>query len=346
MIDTVLGIETSCDETSIAVYNGTAGLLSHQIYSHTIHREYGGVVPELAAREHCVRLLPLLKQCAESIPLNEIDGIAYTQGPGLPGALLTGSAFAQALAWSLNIPIIGIHHLEGHLLSPLLSAKTTLTPPFLSLLISGGHTLFVEVSHLGQYHIIGQSLDDAIGEAFDKTGKLLGLDYPAGQPLELLAKQGDPDRFKFPRPMTNKPTLDMSFSGLKTHVRNVWMAHRDTPDQAQLKADIAAGFQQAVCATIHHKLKRLMTHYPHQKLVCAGGVAANQALRQTIISACSSFDRQAIFPEPELCTDNAAMIAYAGYLRLQNGEQGARHFDIKTRWPLDELTPISPAASF
>ncbi len=332
-MQTFLGIESSCDESSIALYSKAKGLLDLKVYSQQVHSKYGGVVPELAAREHSVKLLPLLQSSLNDtgLGLTDIDGIAYTQGPGLPGALLCGAAFAQSLAWSLNIPAIGVHHMEGHLLSPLIDQNITLQFPFLCLLVSGGHTLIAKVHAIGNYEILGQSIDDAIGEAFDKTAKLLGLGYPGGAALETLAKQGNPMRFELPRPMTKKRTLDMSFSGLKTHVRNLWFTQEKTEKN---KADLAASFQLAITDTLQIKIRLLLEQHASKQLICAGGVAANKSIAKAISDTCNNFGCQAIFPPQHLCGDNAAMIAYAGSIRISNGQTTPNHFDVKPRWSL------------
>ena len=348
----VLGIETSCDETGLALYDSQRGLLGEALYSQVeLHAEYGGVVPELASRDHVRKLLPLLRQLLHdsNIELNTIDAIAYTRGPGLVGALLVGAACAEALALALDIPAIGIHHMEGHLLAPLLEPDPP-AMPFVALLVSGGHTMLVEVNGLGDYRLLGETLDDAAGEAFDKTAKLLGLEYPGGPAVARLAASGAADRFRFPRPMTDRPGLDMSFSGLKTHTRTLWQKHADTThassDQQQLKADIAAGFQQAVVATLSIKCKRAMQATGRQRLIVSGGVAANQALRAKLRQTGAEHGFAVSYPRLAFCTDNGAMIAYAGCLRLQMHAdvqpeaQSSRSISAKPRWPLQALANL------
>ena len=281
----VLGIETSCDETGLALVDSERGLLADALHSQVaVHAEYGGVVPELASRDHLARLLPLLDRVLQDAGLqrDDIDGVAYTAGPGLVGALLVGAAAGQALAMALGVPALGVHHMEGHLLAPQLEANPPAFP-FVALLVSGGHTQLVDVKGLGDYRLLGETLDDAAGEAFDKTAKLLGLGYPGGPAIAALAVAGDAERFGFPRPMTDRPGLDFSFSGLKTHTRNLWQSESaGDVDAEQLKADIAAGFQQAVVETIVIKCRRAMRQTRAQRLVIAGGVGANQALRQAL----------------------------------------------------------------
>lgn len=346
----VLGIETSCDETGLALYDSERGLLGEALFSQIkLHAEYGGVVPELASRDHVRKLLPLLQQLLtdSKVKLSAVDAIAYTRGPGLVGALLVGSATAQALALALQRPSIGIHHMEGHLLAPLLEDPAP-QMPFVALLVSGGHTMLVQVQGLGHYQLLGESQDDAAGEAFDKTAKLLGLNYPGGPELARLANSGVAGRFSFPRPMTNRPGLDFSFSGLKTHTRLLWQRHQDaTMDAAaklQLQADIAAGFQLAVVDTLTIKCRRAMQQTQLQQLVVSGGVAANQALRSKLQQVGSKQGFKVSFPRLAYCTDNGAMIAYAGCLRLtqsrlQAAAPAMRTIDARPRWPLQELEP-------
>lgn len=314
----ILGFETSCDETGVAIYDGQRGLLSHAIHSQiAIHAAFGGVVPELASRDHIKRLSPLLDQVLNQahIPLTSIDGIAYTAGPGLVGALLVGACFGRALGYALNVPTIAVHHMEGHLLAALLESPAP-DFPFLALLVSGGHSLLVSVQGIGQYQLLGESIDDAAGEAFDKTAKLLGLGYPGGPLLAELAKSGDPNRFHFPRPLTDKPGLNFSFSGLKTFAVNTLKKSQQT---LQDKADIAVAFQEAVVDTLFIKCKRALSLTGHKRLVIAGGVGANQRLREKLMQLKNTHNCDVYYPRLEFCTDNGAMIAFAGYQRLKNG---------------------------
>jgi N6-L-threonylcarbamoyladenine synthase len=330
----ILAIETSCDDTAVAIYETDTGLLAHQIYSQTaLHDEYGGVVPELASRDHARKIIPLIRAALKqaNCELTQLEGIAYTAGPGLMGALLAGAAVARSLAWSLKIPSLGINHLEGHLLAPMLEPNKP-EYPFLVLLVSGGHTLLVHVETLGDYKILGESLDDAAGEAFDKTAKLLGLGYPGGAALAKLAEQGVADRFDFPRPMTNRPGLDFSFSGLKTAALNCW----ENSDQTeQTKADIARAFQDAVVETLVIKARRASEQTGLTRLVVVGGVGANTMLRQRLTEFMQQQEGEAFFPRHEFCTDNAAMIAYAGAQRLSAGQQDTRETKIQPRWNLE-----------
>ncbi len=331
----VLGIETSCDETGVAIYHSQKGLLSHQLYSQIeIHADYGGVVPELASRDHIRKLVPLIKQTlAESnLQKNDINGIAYTAGPGLMGALLVGATTARSIAWAWQIPAVGIHHMEGHLLAPMLEDNPP-EFPFIALLISGGHTLLVQVEEIGNYRLLGESLDDAAGEAFDKTAKMLGLGYPGGPLLAEIAQQGKP-RFKFPRPMTDRPGLAFSFSGLKTFALNTFNESAKTD---QDKADIAFAFQQAVAETLSIKCKRALKKSEVKNLVVAGGVSANRYIRNCLTEMATTEKRQIYFPRPEFCTDNGAMIAYAGCQRLLRGECENLEIVARPRWPINEL---------
>ena len=336
---TTLGIETSCDETAVGLYHRERGLLGHRLFSQTeLHAEHGGVVPELASRDHVRKLLPLVRQLMGecSITPNDLEGIAYTRGPGLIGALMVGSTVAQTLAWSWQIPALGVHHLEGHLLAPLLSQESAPEPPFLSLLVSGGHTLLIEVPALGEYRILGETLDDAVGEAFDKTAKLLGLGYPGGPALARVAETGDPLRFKFTRPMINRPGLDFSFSGLKTQVRSQVPVDPDP----QMIADIARGFEETVVDTLAIKCKRALQQTGLTQLVVAGGVSANRQLRQRLTTLCGEQGWQVYFPPLDLCTDNGAMIAFAGSLRLAAGESSVASPPV-ARWSLESLEPLN-----
>lgn len=332
----VLGIETSCDETGIAIYDGERGLLAHTIYSQIdLHAQFGGVVPELASRDHIRKILPLLNKVLVKAKLTkqDIEGIAYCSGPGLIGALLVGAAVGRTLGWALNVPTIGVHHLEAHLLAVMLEDDKP-EFPFVALLVSGGHTMLVKVAGIGQYEILGESLDDAAGEAFDKTAKLLGLPYPGGPALAKLAEQGDPGQFVFPRPMSDRPGLDFSFSGLKTCAITTW---NDSDKTEKTRADIAASFQEAVVDTLLIKCKRALQSCHFNKLVIAGGVGANQQLRQKLKVMMSKIDGSVYYPKPIFCTDNGAMIAYAGFQRLKNGHSDDLAIRTTARWPLDSL---------
>ncbi|HEX5340756.1 MAG TPA: tRNA (adenosine(37)-N6)-threonylcarbamoyltransferase complex transferase subunit TsaD [Gammaproteobacteria bacterium] len=332
----VLGIETSCDETGVAVYDGEQGLLSHALYSQIpLHAEYGGVVPELASRDHVRKLLPMVEAAlAEADTSREqITGIAYTAGPGLMGALLVGACFARSLAFAWNVPAVGIHHMEGHLLAPMLEEPRPAFP-FLALLVSGGHTLLVEVQGLGRYRTLGESIDDAVGEAFDKVAKLLGLPYPGGPHLAKLAQSGVSGRFRLPRPMTDRPGLDFSFSGLKTAVLTTLKA---APDDAQTRADIARAFEDAAVDTLAIKCERALEQTGLTRLVVAGGVGANKSLRARLSELAAARGGQVFYPRAEFCTDNGAMIAYAGQLRLAANPNPAP-VPVTARWPLDSLT--------
>ena len=338
----VLGIETSCDETGVALYDSGAGLLAHALHSQVdLHAEYGGVVPEIASRDHVRKLLPLIRHCLHQAGRRrqDIDGVAYTSGPGLIGALLVGAATGRALALALGCPAVEVHHMEGHLLAPMLEDPPPAFP-FVALLVSGGHSMLVNVAGVGRYEVLGETLDDAAGEAFDKTAKLLGLGYPGGPALARLAGTGDAGRFSFPRPMTDRPGLDMSFSGLKTHTRNLFADERPaTGDVRQLKADIAAGFEKAVADTLAIKCRRAMQETRATQLVVAGGVGANQRLRQTLHREGRKHGWAVAYPRLEFCTDNGAMIAFAGSQRLQAGEQAGPGIEARARWPLDQLAP-------
>ena len=334
-----LGIETSCDETAVALYDTAAGLIDQRLYSQvTTHARYGGVVPELASRDHVRKLLPQLAELEDAHgPLRgHAGGIAYTRGPGLIGALLVGSSLATALAWAWEVPLLGVHHMEGHILAPLLEPDPP-DFPFLALLVSGGHTMLVDVAGVGRYRLLGETLDDAAGEAFDKTASLLGLPYPGGPALSRLATDGDPARFEFPRPMTKRPGLDFSFSGLKTHTRLLWEGSAQTETD---RADIAAGFENAVVETMALKCRRGLRQTGYTRLVISGGVSANRRLRDTLHAQAARHGHRAYFPAPELCTDNAAMIAYAGALRLQAGQHQAPAVEAAPRWTLEELEAV------
>ncbi|MHB8406190.1 MAG: tRNA (adenosine(37)-N6)-threonylcarbamoyltransferase complex transferase subunit TsaD [Gammaproteobacteria bacterium] len=332
----VLGIETSCDETGVAIYDGDQGLLAHALYSQTaLHAEYGGVVPELASRDHIRKLLPMIQAAlaeAHTHP-GQINGIAYTAGPGLMGALLVGACLGRALAFAWKVPAVGIHHMEGHLLAPLLETPAPAFP-FVALLVSGGHTLLVDVREVGAYRTLGESVDDAAGEAFDKVAKLLGLPYPGGPALAKLAERGVPGNFRFPRPMTEHPGLDFSFSGLKTAVLTTL---KHVPENPQTKADIACAFEEAVVDTLTIKCERALQKTGHQRLVVAGGVGANRRLRAQLQQRVAQLGGQVFYPRLEFCTDNGAMIAFAGYVRLRAGRRTAPSA-VSARWPLDSLT--------
>ncbi|MBN1378134.1 MAG: tRNA (adenosine(37)-N6)-threonylcarbamoyltransferase complex transferase subunit TsaD [Gammaproteobacteria bacterium] len=334
----ILGIETSCDETGLAIYDSECGLLAHVLHSQTdMHAEYGGVVPELASRDHIRRLTPLLKKILKQaeLELADIDGVAYTSGPGLLGALLTGASYGRALAWSLGIPAIAVHHMEGHLLAPMLE-KPAPEFPFLALLVSGGHTLLVEVDAIGRYRRLGESVDDAAGEAFDKTAQLLGLPYPGGPALAKLAEKGNPTRYRFPRPMTDRPGLDFSFSGLKTFA--LYTVNNEPRDD-QTRADIARAFEDAVVDVMVIKCRRALEQTGLQRIVIAGGVGANQRLRAALKEMAEKRGARLFYPRIEFCTDNGAMIAYAGYVRMQHQSPGDLQIRAQARWGVDELVP-------
>lgn len=339
----VLGIESSCDETGLAVYDSEIGLRAHVLHSQVeVHAEYGGVVPELASRDHIRYLLPLAEKVLgmAEIDRHQLDGIAYTAGPGLIGALMSGAAVARSLAWALAVPAVEVHHMEGHLLAPLLEDSAP-DFPFIALLVSGGHTLLAQVDAIGSYRIIGQSLDDAAGEAFDKTAKMMGLGYPGGPVLAKLAEQGNRNTFEFPRPMTDRPGLDFSFSGLKTFALNTWLQHEhSTKDREQLRADIARAFEEAVVDTLLIKCRRALDQGRCTRLVVAGGVGANQHLRQRLAQMAKRHQYSISFPRLEFCTDNGAMIAFAGCLRLQAGQFQPLDIDARARWPMEDLLPV------
>lgn len=341
----ILGIETSCDETGVAIYDSEKGLVANQLYSQiAVHADYGGVVPELASRDHIRKTLPLIQDALNEAGLcpQDIDGIAYTAGPGLVGALLVGSTIARSLAYAWNVPALGVHHMEGHLLAPMLEENPP-PFPFIALLVSGGHTQLVKVEAIGKYELLGESIDDAAGEAFDKTGKLLGLDYPAGVAVSQLAEKGTPNRFVFPRPMTDRPGLDFSFSGLKTFAANTINAQINAQGELdeQTRSDIAHAFQQAVVETIIIKCKRALQQTGYKRLVMAGGVSANKQLRQGLAIFMQEFGGEVFYPRPQFCTDNGAMIAYAGFVRLNNGERSDLAVSVKPRWNMTELPEIS-----
>ena len=340
----ILGIETSCDETGVAIYDEEKGLIANQLHTQiALHADYGGVVPELASRDHIRKLSPLLQAALQEANLTakDIDGVAYTCGPGLVGALLVGSTVARSLAYAWNVPAIGIHHMEGHLLAPMLEENPPHFP-FVALLVSGGHTQLVRVDGVGRYELLGESIDDAAGEAFDKTAKLLGLDYPGGAALARLASNGTPNRFAFPRPMTDRPGLDFSFSGLKTFAANTLhqVMQEDGELTEQSKSDIAYAFQEAVVDTLAIKCKRALKQTGLKRLVIAGGVSANKQLRQTLAELMQQLDGEVFYPQPQFCTDNGAMIAYAGFLRLKQGQQQDLAIEVRPRWAMTELTAI------
>jgi N6-L-threonylcarbamoyladenine synthase len=334
----ILAIETSCDESAVAVLDEERGLRSHEIWSQIdLHRIFGGVVPELASRDHVRRLLPLVRTALEhaAADAKDIQGVAYTAGPGLVGALLTGAALARALSFGWGVPALGIHHLEGHLLAPMLENPP---PPFphLALLVSGGHTMLIEVRAIGEYCVLGQTRDDAAGEAFDKTAKLLGLPYPGGPQLAQLAASGRPGVYHFPRPMLDREGYEFSFSGLKTAVMQ---AVRSQTLSDQARADVAYAVQDAIVSTLASKSMRALEFTGHRALVVAGGVGANQSLRSRLTQMTAAVGVQTYFPRIEFCTDNAAMIAVAGLHRLRAGERTGSAIEVRARWPLDELRP-------
>jgi N6-L-threonylcarbamoyladenine synthase len=339
----VLGIETSCDETGIAVYDSDRGLIGEGLYSQVeIHERFGGVIPELASRDHIRKTLPLIKQVLGESGLSktDLDGIAYTAGPGLVGALLVGASVGRSLAMGLEIPAIGVHHMEGHLLAPMLESDPP-DFPFVALLVSGGHTQLVKVDGIGKYEVLGESLDDAAGEAFDKVGKMLGLPYPGGPNVARLATRGVGEVFKFPRPMVNRPGLDFSFSGLKTSVRNTIAEHSiDGNLDAQVAANIAKGFEDAVVATLSIKCKRALEYTGLSTLIIAGGVSANVQLREVLDATVAKIQGSLFYAQPKYCTDNGAMIAYAGCQRLMAGEKNDLSIEVRPRWSLESLAAI------
>jgi len=333
----ILGIETSCDDTGAAIYDTERGLVVHRLASQVdLHSQYGGVVPELAARDHIRTLLPLINNLIND-PSNDgqkMDGVAWTAGPGLAGALLVGASVASGLAFAWGVPTVGVHHMEGHLLAPMLEAEPPAFP-FIALLVSGGHTMLVDVAAPGRYQILGQSVDDAAGEAFDKTAKLLGLGYPGGPAIAKVALQGDPDRFQFPRPMVNRPGLDFSFSGLKTFTKT-------TAETLALNAtdiaDVARGFEDAVVDTLCIKCIRALKQTGRDCIVIAGGVGANQRLRQQLKQRAEKLNATVYYPRPEFCTDNGAMIAYAGSLRIASARNPVTAgFEVRPRWSIEEI---------
>lgn len=337
----VLGIESSCDESAVAIYDTQRGLLAHNLYSQIeLHAEYGGVVPELASRDHIRKLTPLILQTLEEAGQPKISGVAYTAGPGLIGALLAGGAIARSLAYAWQVPAIGVHHMEGHLLAPMLEDNPPAFP-FIALLVSGGHTMIIRVDGIGRYRLLGDTLDDAAGEAFDKTAKMMGLGYPGGPIVSKLAQQGDSTRYKFPRPMVDRPGLDMSFSGLKTFSLNTWhKAQAQGDDNDQTRADICRAFELAVADTLTIKCKRALEQEGLNTLVVSGGVSANREIRAKLDALMLKRKGHAFYPRLEFCTDNGAMIAYAGAQRLLAGEHNDLNFAAKARWSLEDLSPI------
>jgi len=335
----VLGIETSCDETGIAIYDDAAGLLANQLYSQVkLHADYGGVVPELASRDHVRKTVPLIQAALKEAGLQaqDIDAVAYTAGPGLVGALLVGATIGRSLAFAWDVPAIAVHHMEGHLLAPMLEDNPP-EFPFVALLVSGGHTQLISVTGIGEYTLLGESIDDAAGEAFDKTAKLLGLDYPGGPMLSKMAQQGVEKRFVFPRPMTDRPGLDFSFSGLKTFAANTI---RDNDSSEQTRADIARAFEDAVVDTLAIKCRRALDQSGFKRLVIAGGVSANRTLRSKLAEMMEKRGGEVFYARPEFCTDNGAMIAYAGMVRMKGGVHAELSVTVRPRWPLAELPAI------
>ena len=339
----ILGLETSCDETGVALYDTERGLLAHALFSQVdIHVEYGGVVPELASRDHVRKTLPLLEQVLAEAGCEpaDIDAVAYTAGPGLVGALMVGATLARALALGWGVPVLGVHHMEGHLLAPMLEEEHP-EFPFVALLVSGGHTQLVRVDGIGQYTMLGESLDDAAGEAFDKAAKMLGLPYPGGPHIARLAEGGDPGRFDFPRPMVNRPGLDFSFSGLKTYTLNtVEECRQATGLTDRDRADIARAFEEAVVGTLVIKCRRALQQEGLKTLVMAGGVSANLNLRTQLAKALAKKGTRVFYPAPQFCTDNGAMIAYAGAQRLRAGQVDGDDARVRPRWPMEELPPL------
>lgn len=339
----VLGIETSCDDTGVAIYDTQAGLLANALYSQIkTHQEFGGVVPELAARDHLRKVLPLVELVLQRADCqgSELDGIAYTRGPGLAGALLAGSAVAKSLAYGWGVPAIGVHHMEGHLLAPMLEDEKP-EFPFIALLVSGGHTLLAEVTAVGEYTLLGQTVDDAVGEAFDKTAKMLGLGYPGGPLIARHAEQGQAGRFVFPRPMTDRPGLDFSFSGLKTFALTTSKECAvDGKLDPQTVADVAFAFQEAAVDTLVIKCQRALSQTGVNRLIVAGGVGANIHLREQLKQLMAGLGGEVYYPRIEFCTDNGAMIAYAGAQRLHQADDDPFGFTVKPRWPIDTLRPL------
>ncbi|MDO6444077.1 tRNA (adenosine(37)-N6)-threonylcarbamoyltransferase complex transferase subunit TsaD [Marinobacter sp. 2_MG-2023] len=343
----ILGIETSCDETGVALFDTDKGLLSHALFSQVdMHADYGGVVPELASRDHVRKLLPLCDQVLADAGRSrkDIEGIAYTAGPGLIGALMVGGAVAHALGFALDIPVLGVHHMEGHLLAPMLEDNPPAFP-FVALLVSGGHTQLVRVDGIGEYEMLGESVDDAAGEAFDKTAKMLGLDYPGGPRVAALAEQGVPGKYKFPRPMTDRPGLDFSFSGLKTYTLNTVNAEKKATGALsdQVRADIALAFETAAVDTLVIKCRRALEQAGGDRLVIAGGVSANKRLRAGLEKMAAKLSAQVFYARPEFCTDNGAMIAYAGAQRMKAGQCDGERIVAVPRWPMNQLPSLAEA---
>ena len=334
----ILGIETSCDETGVAIYDDKQGLIANQLYSQIkLHADYGGVVPELASRDHIRKTVPLIEAALTQANLKagDIDGVAYTAGPGLIGALMVGASIGRSLAYAWGVPAVAVHHMEGHLLAPMLEDNPPAFP-FIALLVSGGHTQLIKVTGIGEYALLGESIDDAAGEAFDKTAKLLGLDYPGGAKLSKLAEQGNVKRFHFPRPMTDRPGLDFSFSGLKTAAANTINQQKQDLDE-QTKADIARAFEDALVDTLLIKSRRALDQTGFNRLVIAGGVSANKTLRGKLTQLMAERKGQVYYPRLEFCTDNGAMIAYAGMIHLKASQFADLAIEVKPRWPLSEL---------
>lgn len=344
----ILGIETSCDETGVALFDDEQGLLAHALYSQIdLHADYGGVVPELASRDHVRKLLPLCDQVLAEAgkTRQDLEGIAYTAGPGLVGALMVGGSVAHALGFALAIPVLGVHHMEGHLLAPMLEENPPAFP-FVALLVSGGHTQLVRVDGIGEYEMLGESVDDAAGEAFDKTAKMLGLDYPGGPRVAALAEQGRAGQYRFPRPMTDRPGLDFSFSGLKTFTLNTVNAARDQGQfDDQVRADVALAFETAVVETLTIKCRRALEQTGCKRLVIAGGVSANKRLRAGLEKMAGKQGASVFYARPEFCTDNGAMIAYAGAQRLRAGQCDGERIVSVPRWPMSSLPPVSQPRS-
>ncbi|MDF7669967.1 tRNA (adenosine(37)-N6)-threonylcarbamoyltransferase complex transferase subunit TsaD [Orbaceae bacterium ESL0721] len=339
----ILGIETSCDETGVAIYDDQQGLIANQLYSQIkLHADYGGVVPELASRDHIRKTIPLIQAALKesNLTAKDIDAVAYTAGPGLIGALLVGASIGRSLAYAWQVPAIAVHHMEGHLLAPMLEENPPQFP-FVALLVSGGHTQLISVTGIGQYTLLGESIDDAAGEAFDKTAKLLGLDYPGGAKLSKLAESGDGTRFHFPRPMTDRPGLDFSFSGLKTFAANTLIKNSEKGElDQQTKADIARAFEDALVDTLVIKSRRALEHTGFKRLVIAGGVSANKTLRHKLKELMQQRNGTVHYPRLEFCTDNGAMIAYAGMIHLKEGQNAPLSIEVKPRWPLNNLTNL------
>jgi len=335
----VLGIESSCDETGVAIYDSDKGLLGHVLYSQVkLHAEYGGVVPELASRDHVRKTIPLINQLLSDtgLTLDDLDGIAYTAGPGLVGALLVGASIGRSLAWTLNKPAVSVHHMEGHLLAPMLEDRPPAFP-FMALLVSGGHTMLIRVTAVGEYEMMGDTVDDAVGEAFDKTAKIMGLGYPGGPELAKLAQGGRQGVYRFPRPMTDRPGLDFSFSGLKTYALNTF---NNSAKSEQDKADVAFAFQEAVVETLAIKCRRALEQSGLSRLVVAGGVSANLRLRERLAELVEKQGGEVFYPRLEFCTDNGAMIAFAGCLRLQAGQRATTKIEAMPRWKLEDLESV------